>query len=499
MRVHGRRPVTAGPRVRFAIIAAVAGSLMLGLGLTAPLIPVLSNEFGMSPRFIGVLLAAFPVGRLLSSYPGGWASDHFGFRNVGVAACAAATVAALAAAVLFSPAAMLAGLFVMGGASAVYAAGGAAYVLENAERDRVGRVMSLYQTLALLGMSFGPAVGAVTATRIDIRAPFVVFALLTAIGIVVTRWIVPAPAPAVAQTTTKVSIVVFGFPSLGAFMPPVIKAKKMDAANGLDIDFVERTPDAYATQFNSGEFKVGGSAAVLTVGLADARGVKVKYLFNLFDFWGAVVTSRDAMKSLKDLEGKQLAAARSTTNYVMSEFFAKQQGVDVAKIEVVNTATPGLVGYAIADRADAIQLWEPAYTLLKSKKPGVRMLDYKMAETWKKFAGGERIPYLGVAAHSDWIDANPTVVQKLYTTYKAAGEFIAKNPEEAAALIAPKSTPEDRAALVELIKANDRLGMAVVGAKEVGKQIEAVYKAGIDVGFLKVQPSNDTIYDKPLQ
>ena len=203
MRVHGRRPVTAGPRVRFAIIAAVAGSLMLGLGLTAPLIPVLSNEFGMSPRFIGVLLAAFPVGRLLSSYPGGWASDHFGFRNVGVAACGAATVAALAAAVLFSPAAMLAGLFVMGGASAVYAAGGAAYVLENAERDRVGRVMSLYQTLALLGMSFGPAVGAVTATRIDIRAPFVVFALLTAIGIVVTRWIVPAPAPAVAEVAAS--------------------------------------------------------------------------------------------------------------------------------------------------------------------------------------------------------------------------------------------------------------------------------------------------------
>jgi NitT/TauT family transport system substrate-binding protein len=306
-------------------------------------------------------------------------------------------------------------------------------------------------------------------------------------------------APAVAQAPSKVTIVVFGFPSLGAFMPPVIKAKKMDEANGLDIEFVERTPDAYATQFNSGEFKVGGSAAVLTVGLADARGVKVKYLFNLFDFWGAVVTSRDAMKSMKDLEGKQLAAARSTTNYVMSEFFAKQQGVDTAKIEVVNTATPGLVGYAIADRADAVQLWEPAYTLLKSKKPGVRMLDYKMAETWKKFAGGERIPYLGVAAHADWIEANPALVQKLYTTYKQAGEFIANNPEEAANLIAPKSTPEDRAALVELIKANDRLGMAVVGANEVSKQIEAVYKAGIDVGFLKTQPSNDTIYNKPLK
>ena len=308
-----------------------------------------------------------------------------------------------------------------------------------------------------------------------------------------------APLPATAQAPTKVTIVVFGFPSLGAFMPPVIKAKKFDEAQGLDIEFVERPPDAYTTQFNSGEFKVGGSAAVLTVGLADARGVKVKYLFNLFDFWGTIVTSRPEIKTVKDLEGKELAAAASTTNFIMSSFFAKQMGADVAKMKVVNTATPGLVGYALADRADAIQLWEPAYTLLKAKKPDVRMLDTNMSKTWKAFAGGERIPYLGIAAHTDWIEANQAVVPKLYAAYKAASEYIAKNPEESAKLIAPKSTPEDQAALVSLIKANDRLGMSVVGANEVRKQIEAVYKAGIDVGYLKTQPSNDTIYNKPLK
>ncbi|MFZ1186199.1 MAG: hypothetical protein WAO14_22940, partial [Pseudolabrys sp.] len=63
----------------------------------------------------------------------------------------------------------------------------------------------------------------------------------------------------------------------------------------------------------------------------------------------------------------------------------------------------------------------------------------------------------------------------------------------------PKSTPEDRAALVSLIKANDRLGMNVVPAGEVVKQIDAVYKAGIDVGYFKSMPSNDTIYVKPMK
>lgn len=304
---------------------------------------------------------------------------------------------------------------------------------------------------------------------------------------------------AAAQAPAKLSIVVFDFPSLGAFLPPVIKAKHLDTAHGLDIDFVERTPDSYTMQFNSGEFQVGGSAALLTVGLAEARGVKVKYLFNLFDFWGTIVTSRPDIKTVKDLEGKELAAASATTNFIMAEFFAKKQGVDFSKIKVINTAPPGLVGYALADRADAVQLWEPAYTLLKAKKPDIRMLDTGSAKTWQSFAGGERIPYLGVAAHDDWIAANQPLIPKLYATYREAAQYVAAHPEESAALIAPKETPPDRAALVSLIKANDRLGMDVVPAGEVTKEIDAVYKAGVAVGYFKSLPSNNTIYKTSMK
>jgi ABC-type nitrate/sulfonate/bicarbonate transport system substrate-binding protein len=300
-----------------------------------------------------------------------------------------------------------------------------------------------------------------------------------------------------AQVPDKISMVVFGAPSLGAFLPPIIKAKKIDEANQLDITFHERTPDAYLAQFYSGEFKVGGSASVLTIGLGAMRGVKMKYLFNLFDFWGAVVTSRPEVKSLKDLEGRQLAAARATNNYVMFEFFAKKLGVDVAKIEVVNTATPGLVGYALANRADAVQIWEPAYTLLAAKKPDIRNVDQGMEQTWKAFAGGSRIPYLGVAAHTDWIEQNQALIPRLYATYKAAAEWSVKNPDEAASLISPKSPPEDLKALAALIRANDRLAMNVSAAVDIRKEIDAVYRAGAEVGYLTTPPS-DTIYDKPL-
>jgi NitT/TauT family transport system substrate-binding protein len=300
--------------------------------------------------------------------------------------------------------------------------------------------------------------------------------------------------PASAQAPEPLSIVVFGPPSLGAFLPPVITAQKLDQKNGLAIKFEERTPDAYAAQFNSGEFKLGGSAALLTVGLADTRGVKVTYLFNLFDFWGAVVTSRPDVKTLKDLQGKEVAAAKGTTNWVMFDWFARQLGADTAKFSVINTATPGLIGYALADRAAAVQLWEPAYTTLLSKKSDMRTIDIAIADSWQKFTGSRNIPYLGVAAHIDWVEKNPKLVPKLYATYREAAEWVAAHPDDAAKLIAPRGTPDDQKAIAQLIRANDRLGMNVQWASDVAKEIKSVYAAGRSISFLPSDPSAATIY-----
>ena len=302
---------------------------------------------------------------------------------------------------------------------------------------------------------------------------------------------------AAAQQLEKVSIVVFGPPSLGAFLPPVIKAQKLDEKNGLAIKFEERTPDAYSPQFNSGEFQVGGSASLLLVGLADTRGVKVTYLFNLFDFWGTVVTSRPDIKTLRDLEGKEIAAAKGTTNYVMFDWFARQLGADTAKFLVINTATPGLIGYALADRAAAVQLWEPAYTTLLSKKSEMRTIDIAIAESWKKFTGSRNIPYLGVAAHVDWVEKHPDLVPKLYAAYKEAAEWVTAHPDDASKLIAAKGTPDDQKAIAELIRANDRLGMNVQWASDVAREINSVYAAGKSISFLPGDPAASTIYQAP--
>jgi ABC-type nitrate/sulfonate/bicarbonate transport system substrate-binding protein len=308
-----------------------------------------------------------------------------------------------------------------------------------------------------------------------------------------------AAGQATAQKLEKVPMLVFGPPSLGAFLPPVIKAKKLDEKHGIDLAFTERPPDAYLVQFNTGEFQVGGSAALLNIGLAAEKGVKVVYLFNVFNYWSYVVTSRPDVKTLKDLEGKDMAAAKSTSNYRILTWFAKEMGVDMEKVSVVNTAPPGLASYALADRAAGVQMWDPGFDLLKAKKPDIRSLDLKIRETWTKFSGGTTIPYLGVAAHSSWVQQNPHLVPKLFNTYKDAAEWTLANPDEASKLIVDKGTPEAQKAVSDLIRSNDRLGMKVQWPSEAQKEMLSIYKVGIDVGLMSSDPGVQTLYSGPQQ
>ena len=308
-----------------------------------------------------------------------------------------------------------------------------------------------------------------------------------------------AGASARAAEPVPVTIVVFNPPSLGAMFPAVIKQQKFDIENGIDITFVERPPDAYAAQFNSGEFQVGGSASVLILGLGASRGIKTSYLFNLFDYWGTVVTGRSDIKSLADLAGKQLAAAKGTTNYTMFAWLAKQQGADPNAFQVVNTATPGLVGYALADRADAVQLWEPAYTLVKAERPEIRAIDLNIAKVWGAFAGGGTLPYLGVAAHQDWIDQHRALIPGLYRAYKEAAAWVLANPAAAAPLVANVKDDAARQAIVALIRDNSRLALDLQPAGKIAKAIEATYRAGIDVGLFPAMPPASSIYTGEME
>lgn len=297
----------------------------------------------------------------------------------------------------------------------------------------------------------------------------------------------------------QVDMVIFTAPSLGAFLPPIIENQKLDIKNGIDIHFVERPPSAYNTEFASGQYPLGGSAALLSEALRMDRGVKVSYLFNLFDFWGTVVSSNQDIKTVKDLEGKNLAAAKSTTNFAMFQYFAMKSGADVSKIQVLNADTSALVTYAEANRADGVQMWEPAYSGLVNKQPEKFHQVHFGLDKWKEYTGTSNIPYLGVAAHQEWVESHKELIPKLYKTYMDAAEWVNANKEEAAKMIAAKIPGGDPKVIQGLIENKGNLGMNVMPAGEMADDIRSVFKAGLESKYLKNMPDDSIIYQGALK
>jgi NitT/TauT family transport system substrate-binding protein len=291
------------------------------------------------------------------------------------------------------------------------------------------------------------------------------------------------------------TVLAFRAPSLGAFLPAVIKARGVDSKHGLHLDFSFTTPDNYNTEFASGHYQVGASAALLSEALRAERQVEVTYLFNLFDYYNAVVTSDPAIRELTDLHGRSLAAATGTTNHAMFEWFAMRGGLDLDRTELQNQTTAGLSTMALTGRTDAVELWEPAYSSLQTAKPDIRSIDVGL-DRWKREFGTADIPYLGLAAHTGWARANPEVVATLYKIYSTAARWTQANPGAAARIIA-KATPKGKPASIErLIRDNDRLRLHVAPAARLTEGIHAVMRAGRETEYLTADPPKALVYQE---
>lgn len=294
---------------------------------------------------------------------------------------------------------------------------------------------------------------------------------------------------------TPVKVVAFQAPSLGAFLPAIIEDQELDSKNGLALEFTYATPDNYNSEFAAGHYDVGASAALLSEALRTEKDSDVTYLFNLFDFYGTVVTQESDITELPDLSGRTLAAATGTTNYAMFQWFAQQEGLDLDQVETKNQTTPGLSTMAQTGRTDATELWEPAYSTLVSQNDEISTieLDY---DAWESEFGTDQIPYLGVAAQTEWAEAHPDDVQALYDTYSAAADWAMENPGEAAEIIAADIPGGDPSVVQDLIENNDeRLRINVAPASDLTDGINSVFTAGQETGYLTKAPPASIVYD----
>lgn len=295
--------------------------------------------------------------------------------------------------------------------------------------------------------------------------------------------------PDAATTPVPLTMVVLASPSLTAFLPPIIKAQGLDLKHGLDLTFEAKSPPAARADFAADPSLLSATATYLLDVLAvNERGVDVVLLFSTFDYWGTVVVEADGdIASIADLADVDMAAALATAQYAMFQIAAQRSGVE--GIAAQNADTPGLLAAAQSGNYDAVQVWEPAHSVLMDAAQGrFRALD--LVGPLKASTGLDRIPFLGVAVHRSWLVENPALAEALFEVFREAAAYVNGDPS-AAAVIISEATGIDADVLEELI-ASPRFALTVEPAADSLSGYEALSRGAVDIGLTEafVDPSS---------
>jgi MFS family permease len=125
----------------------------------APLLPSLTHELRLTKLSAGVMTAAYPVGTLVASLPGGVLAVRAGPKRAVYTGLALLSGSSVAFGLLHNTAALDAARFVEGVGGACSWCGGLAWIVAEAPTDRRGGLIGGALGAAIGGALFGPVIG----------------------------------------------------------------------------------------------------------------------------------------------------------------------------------------------------------------------------------------------------------------------------------------------------------------------------------------------------
>ena len=155
-----------------------------------PLLPELTDEYGLSKTGAGILAAAYPIGTFVGGLPGGFMAARVGVRPTVFAGLALMVLASIVFAFANSIVVLDAARFVQGVGGAASWAGAMAWLAAAAPKDKRGQMIGSAMGAAIAGALLGPVIG-VTA---DLAGFELVFCTIAAIGVGLMVWTLRTPA-----------------------------------------------------------------------------------------------------------------------------------------------------------------------------------------------------------------------------------------------------------------------------------------------------------------
>lgn len=307
------------------------------------------------------------------------------------------------------------------------------------------------------------------------------------------------PVPANAQVPT-VKVGTLAAPSTSSWMVAIMEARQLDVKNGVNIEWVEQPSTASLyNDFAAGSYPIA-TGGMMTYANQYARGVKLKLLATYQLFGTSIIVNTERapnIRSLKDLNGKEIAAPLASENYKAMTIYLVWSGVDLKALKTRNFTHPGVAAELKSPRgtAQAGVVWAQLPTRLIMEDPK-KFRDLvstdDLEKLWKQKTGTEYHWLLGWSVRDDFARNNRALLQRVHSAMKETVEWFNANTDEAVKLVS-KKTKDPVPVLKETVRAG-RVKFLQTAAESQEKAIMELLKISVHLGYVTKLPDAGFFY-----
>lgn len=158
-----------------------------GFSIISPILPAIAAEFNVGPAGAGLAISAYAASRMLVAIPFGMLANRSSTYRLVQFACALIAAGSLLAVLASSFGVLLLGRVIQGAGSSVFIVATTGRVIDVAPPESRARILALYQSMLLAGMSVSPALGGVSALYFGYRGPFLIQLAYALLGLAIVK------------------------------------------------------------------------------------------------------------------------------------------------------------------------------------------------------------------------------------------------------------------------------------------------------------------------
>ncbi len=159
-------------------ISLSAFTVMVGMGVIAPLLPIFAESLGATGLWIGIIFSAYSFSRLIFLPTAGKLSDKYGRRKLIIFGLILYSLISLLYILSNSPEELSAVRFLHGISSAMIIPVAMAAAADFSPKGEEGYIIGIFNRSLFLGMASGPLIGGFVSDLVGFRYAFLVISLL---------------------------------------------------------------------------------------------------------------------------------------------------------------------------------------------------------------------------------------------------------------------------------------------------------------------------------